>query len=565
MAAIHALALAALLPVTAALPPGGTFVDDDGSVHEGGIEAVAAEGITIGCNPPFNDRFCPSRDLTRAEMAAMIARAKSLPASSVDHFVDDDGHVLEGAINRVADARITLGCNPPTNDRFCPSRDLTRAEAAGFISRAFDLPAAGNDRFSDDKGHVLEGAINRLAAAGITQGCNPPANTRFCPNRVLTRAEMATMLTRALHLTSNKPPARPQLAWQQVVGGLDSPIQVLHPPGESRLLIAEQGGVIRIFENGSLRPQPFLDISDDVLFSGERGLLSFAIHPDYPTDRRMFAWYSAPLRSGGSGDHTNYLVEFDISADLQTASSPRIVLTLDHPASNHNGGLVGFGPDGYLYLTIGDGGGGNDPFGRARNLNTLYGKMLRLDVDGATPYAIPSDNPHVGKAGRDEVWASGLRNSWRWSIDNGNLYIGDVGQGAREEVDAVKLSPVGYDFGWSRFEGTLCNPGDSDPSCSRSGLTMPVVEYGRSDGSTVTGGFVYRGPKVRSLSQYYVYADFGSGMVRAFRLLGGKAVEARDLSGRLRKSGIVSFAPDANGEMLAVSLTAGAVYRLTGG
>jgi glucose/arabinose dehydrogenase len=556
--------LAALLPL-AALAPGGTFTDDDGIVHEGGIEAIAAEQITVGCNPPFNDLFCPDRVLTRAEMAAMIARALSLPSGSTDHFVDDDGHVLEGAINRIADAGITLGCNPPLNDRFCPQRSLTRAEAAGFLARALGLPASGDDFFDDDTGHVLEGAINRLAAAGITVGCNPPTNNNFCPDRSLTRGEMATMLTRALGLTAMRPAARPPLEWELVVGGLTTPVQTLVPPGEDRILIAELGGLIRVFENGALRQQPFLDLTGTVVAGGERGLLSIAIHPDYPADRRLFAWYSAPLRPGGSGNHTTYLVEFDIPADLQTASSPRTVLEVDQPFANHNGGFVDFGPDGYLYLGLGDGGSGNDPGARARNLNTLLGKMIRIDVDGVAPYGIPADNPRVGTTGRDEIWASGLRNPWRWSIDNGNLYIGDVGQGAREEVDTVALSPVGYDFGWSRYEGTLCNPNDTDPSCSTSGLTMPIVEYGRAVGRTITGGVVYRGPIVRSLNHYYLYADFGSGIVRGFRLLDGKAVEAVDLTSALRLPGLVSFGFDSNGEILATSLFDNAVYRLVGG
>ena len=561
--AVFAL-VAALLPV-AAVAPGGTFTDDDGSVHEGGIEAIAAEQITVGCNPPFNDRFCPNRVLTRAEMAAMISRALSLPATGNDHFTDDDGHVLEGAINRIAEAGITQGCNPPSNTQFCPDRTLTRAEAAGFLARALHLPVSGTDFFDDDEGSVLEGAINRIAAAGITVGCNPPANNNFCPTRVLTRGEMATMLTRALGLTPMRPAARPPLEWEPVVQGLDTPIQALVPPGEDRILIAELGGIIRVFENGALRAQPFLDLSGTVVTGGERGLLSIAIHPNYPADRRLFAWYSAPLRSGGSGNHTTYIVEFDIAVDLQTASSPRTVLTVDQPASNHNGGLLDFGPDGYLYLGLGDGGGGNDPAGRARNLNTLLGKMIRIGVDGTAPYAIPADNPYVGRAGRDEIWASGLRNPWRWSIDSGTMYIGDVGQGAREEIDAVTLTPVGYDFGWSRYEGTLCNPNDTDPSCSTSGLTMPVTEYARSVGQVVTGGVVYRGPIVRSLSQYYIYADFSSGMVRAFRLLNGRAVEARDLSSALRLPGLVSFDFDSDGEVLAVSMFDNAVYRLVGG
>ncbi|HSO50651.1 MAG TPA: PQQ-dependent sugar dehydrogenase, partial [Acidimicrobiia bacterium] len=310
--------LVALLPV-AALAPGGTFTDDDGIVHEGGIEAIATEQITEGCNPPFNDRFCPDRLLTRAEMATMVARALSLPGAAIDHFVDDDGHVLEGAINRVAEAGITVGCNPPANDRFCPNRNLSRAEAAGFLARALGLPASTRDFFDDDEGNVLEGAINRLAEAGITVGCNPPANNNFCPSRILTRAEMATMLTRSLQLTSMKPPARPPLDWDLVVDGLDGPIQALSPPGESRILIAELGGLIRVFENGALRAAPFLDLSDTVEVGGEKGLLSIAVHPDYPVDRRLFAWYSAPLRAGGSGNHTTFLVEFDIAADLQTA------------------------------------------------------------------------------------------------------------------------------------------------------------------------------------------------------------------------------------------------------
>jgi hypothetical protein len=191
--------------------------------------------------------------------------------------------------------------------------------------------------------------------------------------------------------------------------------------------------------------------------------------------------------------------------------------------------------------------------------------MIRIDVDGATPYQIPPDNPYVGRAGRDEIWASGLRNPWRWSIDDGNMYIGDVGQGAREEIDAVALTPVGYDFGWPRYEGSLCNPNDSDPSCSTSGLTMPVAEYGRSSGQVVTGGVVYRGPTVRSLAQYYLYADFSSGMVSAFRLLNGRAVEARSLSSALREPGLVSFGFDWNGEILGVSMLDNAVYRLVGG
>jgi glucose/arabinose dehydrogenase len=235
------------------------------------------------------------------------------------------------------------------------------------------------------------------------------------------------------------------------------------------------------------------------------------------------------------------------------------------PAANHNGGYISFGDDGYLYLSLGDGGGGNDVFRNARDLSTLLGKIIRIDVDGANPYEIPSDNPYVGRSGRDEIWASGLRNPWRFSFDDGYIFIGDVGQNAREEVDLVKVLHVGYDFGWSRFEGSLCNPNDHDSSCSRSGLVFPVAEYGRSDGQTVTGGIVYRGSTVRSVSAYYLYADVYSGLIRGFRVLDGLPVEQIDLTAELGMAGIVDFAEDEDGELLAVSLFSGAVYRLTGG
>ena len=482
------------LPSGAALPPGGTFTDDDGNFHEGAIEAIAAEGITKGCNPPFVDRYCPAGDVDRGAMAA-------------------------------------------------------------FLRRALDLPDSGTDFFTDDNGSPFEADINAIAEAGITTGCRVD---EFCLHRTLRRDEMASFLARAFDLTQMTPPTRPGLGWALVVGGLDSPIQALAPPGEARLLIAEQGGLIKIFENGSISQTPFLNLQVQVDFGGEKGLLSMAVHPDYPTDRRLFVWYYAP-------DNRTYLVEYDIAADLETASSPRTVLSVAQPFGNHNGGFLAFGDDGYLYLSLGDGGSGNDPGGRARDLTTLLGKMIRIDVDGAQPYAIPQDNPYVGKPGLDEIWASGLRNPWRWSFDAGRMYIGDVGQDAREEINMVEASPVGYDFGWSRFEGTVCNPNDPDPSCSTTGLTFPVVEYGRSVGISVVGGVVYRGPTVRSLAGYYIYADTFFGTVRGFRQIGGKPVEHVDLTGALKLDGIVNFGTDGNGELLVVSLFDGSIYRLTGG
>ena len=196
---VLAMASAVAAPMAAnAVVLSGTFVDDNGSVHENGIEAVALAGITVGCNPPANNRFCPEANLTRAEAATFFARAFGLPADGVDHFTDDDGHVLEGGINKLAAAGVTQGCNPPSNTRFCPDRPLTRAEYAAFIARAPDLPPSKKDHFIDDENSVLEGSINRIADAGITVGCNPPTNNRYCPGDLVTRAESATLLHQGL-------------------------------------------------------------------------------------------------------------------------------------------------------------------------------------------------------------------------------------------------------------------------------------------------------------------------------------------------------------------------------
>ncbi len=199
------LAFALLAP----LLPGGTFIDDNDSVHEASIEAIAASGITVGCNPPLNDRFCPNQSVSRSQMAAFLNRALALPAATDDYFSDDDGSIFEDDINRVAAAGITLGCNPPLNDRFCPVRSISRAEMATMLARAFDYPASNVDWFGDDDASVHEAAINSIADAGVTLGCNPPDNTSFCPTEPVTRAQMASFLVRALGLDPITPPPLP--------------------------------------------------------------------------------------------------------------------------------------------------------------------------------------------------------------------------------------------------------------------------------------------------------------------------------------------------------------------
>ncbi len=205
MPSFVALFLTLLLAV---LPPGGSFIDDDGNVHEGSIEAIAAAGITKGCNPPTNDRYCPTQTVNRQQMAAFLARALNLPATTTDYFTDDNGTLFENDINRLAAAKITTGCNPPTSDRFCPQRNMTRGQMAAMLARAFNYPTSTADRFTDDNGHLFEADIQRIAAQGVTLGCNPPANDKFCPNGLVTRDAMASFLTRALDYTPTTPPPR---------------------------------------------------------------------------------------------------------------------------------------------------------------------------------------------------------------------------------------------------------------------------------------------------------------------------------------------------------------------
>jgi len=198
-----------LILLAVVLPPGGTFIDDDGNIHEGAIEAIAEAGITLGCNPPANNHYCPHQTVNRGAMAAFLSRALALPQPSINHFTDDDGHPFEDDINRLADANITRGCNPPANNSFCPDRDMTRGEMAAMLSRAFAYPPSTINRFTDDDGHLFEDDIQAIAAVGVTLGCNPPNNNHYCPDQTVTRAQMATFLTRALNLTPNQPLPRP--------------------------------------------------------------------------------------------------------------------------------------------------------------------------------------------------------------------------------------------------------------------------------------------------------------------------------------------------------------------
>jgi glucose/arabinose dehydrogenase len=335
------------------------------------------------------------------------------------------------------------------------------------------------------------------------------------------------------------------------VATLEQPVAMAVRPGDRALYLVEQVGRVRAVREGRLDPTPVVDISELVNAGGERGLLGLAFSPD---GRYLYLHYT-----DRAGDHQ--VSELAMRGPRADPGSERSVLRIDDPFGNHNGGQLAYGPDGRLYLGFGDGGGGGDPQGNGQSLGSLLGKILRIDPrpGGGRPYRVPPDNPFVGRDGaRPEIWAYGLRNPWRFSFDpaNGDLWIGDVGQNAFEEVNREPAGSGGRNYGWNRREGRHAYAGGERPE----GAVDPVIEYGRAGGAcTVIGGFVYRGQRIRGLRGAYLYGDYCAGWIRAARIRGGKVAEQRDLD--LDVPGLSSFGVDTAGELYALSL-AGAVYRI---
>ncbi len=296
-----------------------------------------------------------------------------------------------------------------------------------------------------------------------------------------------------------------------VANGFDQPVQVVDAgDGSGRLFVVEQSGRIRIVQDGQVLPEPFLDLSDLVSCCGERGLLSVAFHPDYANNGESFVDYTDT-----NGD--TVVARYQVSATDPNRADPasaEVILTVDQPAANHNGGLLLFGPrDGYLYIGLGDGGGGNGQNGQ--DLSTVLGKILRIDVDrpsSTLPYGIPPDNPFVDQPGaRPEIWAYGVRNPWRFSFDRvtGDLWIGDVGSGTYEEVSyQPAASPGGENYGWNLMEGHECR---AEGGCDE--FVAPVSGFDHDEGCVVTGGYVYRGTEMPELEGIYLFADYCSGRV----------------------------------------------------
>ena len=346
-----------------------------------------------------------------------------------------------------------------------------------------------------------------------------------------------------------------------VTAGLERPLFLTHAGDASRrLFVLEQPGAIRIIEQGVLRKAPFLDLRDRVLTDDpERGLLGLAFHPDYRRNGRFFVNYTR------QPDGATVVAEYRRGGAPDVASrKERVLLVVSQPESNHNGGMVAFGPDGYLYVGLGDGGGPGDPGNRGQNLNELLGKILRIDVDHGDPYAIPADNPFVTEGGRPEIYAVGLRNPWRFSFDfrRAELWVADVGQYKWEEIDLVTR---GGNYGWRLMEGFHCfNPATA---CPTEGLALPVMEY-RHDGDrraggrcSIIGGYVYRGLAMPALRGAYLFGDYCSGEVFVFRQSDEGGQDASPTV--LLKTGfrISSFGQDEEGEVYVLD-HGGGIYRL---
>ena len=333
--------------------------------------------------------------------------------------------------------------------------------------------------------------------------------------------------------------------------GIPFPVGAFSLPDDDRIFVVERGGVIGVVVPGQgLLATPFLDLTDRVGSGGiENGLLGVAFHPDYASNGKFYVYYTT------NPGLDSRVVEFHSSGPDATTVDPsteRVLLEVDQPGIRHRAGMLQFGPDGYLYVALGDGGLGDR---HAQDLETYQGSILRLDVDGGDPYAIPSDNPFASGGGLGEIYHYGFRNPWRFYIDatENMLYIGDVGQSDVEEVNVVALSESGLNFGWPDYEGENCfTPVDS---CDPSGITMPLVAYGHDEGCSITGGVVYRGSAMPELVGHYFYADWCTGLFRSFRYEDGQATDEQDWTADVTADGVIQIAAvgtDSNGELLLV-------------
>ncbi|MFY7742447.1 MAG: PQQ-dependent sugar dehydrogenase [Flavobacterium sp.] len=346
------------------------------------------------------------------------------------------------------------------------------------------------------------------------------------------------------------------ISLQTFATGFSSPVAIVNA-GDSRLFVVQRGGAIRILNaNGTINATNFLTLTSSTIVSGgERGLLGLAFHPNYATNGYFYVNYTR------ASDGATVIARYSVSAnpDVADASSAQVLLTIAQPFNNHNGGSLVFGPDGYLYIGMGDGGSGGDPDNYGQNINSLLGKMLRIDVDSGSPYAIPAGNPYAGATpGADEIWAVGMRNPWKFSFDKqtGDLWIADVGQNAREEINKAASTAAGLNYGWRCYEANI--PYNTNGCQSASNYFMPVANYALGNGNcSITGGYVYRGSTYPNMVGKYFFADYCSNRIGWVENNGGTITWSSLFTGNF-----VSFGEDINGELYVAGISNGTISKI---
>lgn len=397
------------------------------------------------------------------------------------------------------------------------------------------------------------------ASSEPTTTTEPPLTTTTVATSTSTSAlssevTTTTSTTTSTTTTTTLPPLE-AVVLELITAELDRPVYLTSPPGDDRRFVAERDGRILLLRpDGAVAEEPFLDLRTEVFdFGIEQGLLGLAFHPGYADNGRLFVYYT-------DAQDDTVLVEYAVSSDPDVGDpeSARQILYVDQPTNRHNAGMLQFGPDGYLWLSLGEGGAAGT---HAQNPDTILSAIVRIDVDDGDPYAIPPDNPFIdGDA--PEVWAYGLRNPWRFSIDPVDqlIYIADVGHERWEEINVVPIDQGGWNFGWLNMEGSACFQRDCDPSDK----TLPVVEYSHDDGCSVTGGFVYRGLAIPELHGTYFYGDWCSGFLRSFVYRDGAVVDDKDWTDELGfTSQPTSFGLDADGE-LYITTWEGELFKIVG-
>jgi glucose/arabinose dehydrogenase len=433
-----------------------------------------------------------------------------------------------------------------------PGAKIDAGETVQLTARARD----GNNTVVEGKTFEWSSsdeAIATVSSAGLVRGVNDGQAQISA-----TTEGVSGSITITVAAVPAPPPGGPvTVGLQEIVTGLDFPVYLTSPPSDERLFVLEKEGTIRIVSAGTLQATPFLDIRGKVgSQGGEQGLLGLAFSLDYATSGRFFVHYTD--NSGASR-----ISEFRVPSDPNIAdpASELDVLTVTRPGTAHNGGQLLFGPDGFLYIGLGDGDDSDN--GRGQSVTDLLASILRIDVSAGNVYTVPPDNPFVGTAGaRPEVWSYGLRNPWRFNFDRatGDLYIGDVGEGTWEEVNfasAATGAGKGVNYGWSVMEGQHC----TRSQCDQTGLTLPVLEYAHTEGCSITGGYVYRGSAIPSLQGSYFYSDYCAGWIRSVRMEGGVATAHTDWPALEPGGQVTSFGEDAAGE-LYLTTEQGGVYKV---